>query len=72
MSKSNLGMLGMEELKDDEFPVSTLSDKRVIFFREISTDIMYLAYEGGGMAVFRDPETGRPMTYDHWKEKYGT
>ena len=71
MARSYIGMLGIEELNADKFPVSTLTDRRIIFFRETSTDIIYLAYEGGGLAVFRDPQTGRPMTYEHWKNYYG-
>ena len=59
-----------EELKSDKFPVSALSDARLIIFREKTTDMLYIAYQNGGMAVFRDPENGRPMTYSHWLEKY--
>ena len=70
-SDSVTGYLEFEELHSDKFPVSILSDKRLIIFREKTTDMLYIAYQQGGMAVFRDPENGRPMTYSHWKEKYG-
>ena len=47
------------------------------FYKEDSTDVIYIyAYEGHGygagaaMSVMLDPETGFPLTYTKWVEKY--
>jgi len=41
-------------------------------YREKTTDVLYIKpTEGGsGFTVMLDPETGLPLTYKVWKEKY--
>ncbi len=45
----------------------------VSYYREASTDVVYMLYDGynsGGLTVMLDPETGKPLTYENWKANY--
>lgn len=51
--------------------------EKVFFYREVSTDVMYIAYckqesyaGMGGLTVMLDPETGGPLTYENWVNNY--
>lgn len=51
--------------------------EEVFFYRELSTDVMYVlyckqeAYAGmGGLTVMLDPQTGLPLTYENWVNNY--
>lgn len=46
-------------------------------FREITTDCLFLRYRDyyssagfGGLTQMLDPQTGKPLTYANWCEKY--
>jgi len=40
-----------------------------IIFRETSTDILWIKHENS-FSEMHDPETGLPLTYKVWQEKY--
>lgn len=51
--------------------------EKVFFYREVSTDVMYIAYckqasyaGMGGLTVMLDPQTGGPLTYENWVNNY--
>ena len=39
-------------------------------YREESTDVLYMFKGDSGVTHMVDPETGLPLTYKVWKEKY--
>ena len=39
-------------------------------YREESTDVLYIIKGDTGITPMVDPETGLPLTYKVWKEKY--
>ena len=40
-----------------------------VIFREVSTDTLFVDHDGT-LAQMLDPDTGKPLTYKVWKEKY--
>ncbi len=58
-----------------EFRVGKLKDNNdIAILVEKTTDVIYLqvyhGYNMGGITPMLDPETGLPLTYKVWKEKY--
>lgn len=52
-------------------------DYRFEIFHELSTDCLFIKYKEssyeagfGGLTQMLDPQTGKPLTYANWKEKY--
>ncbi len=68
------------EAKENHFNFELITEdylNDIRFYRESSTDVMYVLYrEGssyaaaGGLTVMLDPETGKPLTYENWKANY--
>ena len=45
----------------------------LVIYQEKTTDTLFLeldGYNSGGIAQMLDPETGKPLTYSVWLEKY--
>ena len=39
-------------------------------FRETTTDCLFVRYREGGLTQMLNPQTGKPLTYTNWIEKY--
>lgn len=57
--------------------VGESSDGNIDFFRDITTDVLYVRYADtrmyaglGGLTIMLDPETGLPLTYTRYMELY--
>ena len=63
-------MICTMKIVENVFNVS--SDLIVSIYREGTTDVLYIKPSGreSGFTVMLDPETGLPLTYKVWKEKY--
>ena len=53
------------------------SDRTFNVYREVTTDCLFVRYREagyeagfGGLTQMLDPQTGKPLTYANWKEKY--
>lgn len=57
--------------------VGESSDGNIDFYRDITTDVLYVRYSQkvgyaglGGLTIMLDPETGLPLTYTRYMELY--
>jgi len=51
-------------------PKNNYAADSFVVFRETTTDVLFLELEGMNLLEMHDPETGLPLTYKVWKEKY--
>lgn len=58
-----------EKIKDSKVPSGLYTEHSFVIFREISTDVLWVS-NGVSLSEMHDPETGLPLTYSVWKEKY--
>lgn len=58
-----------EEIEDISVQNGLYHEYSFVIFREISTDVLWVR-NGNSLSEMHDPETGLPLTYEGWKEKY--
>ena len=71
MSDSQTNVSMTVSTAEDNFHFEKIhNENSVSFYRETSTDVMYVLYHGAGITVMMDPQTGGPLTYDNWVKNY--
>lgn len=75
MSDSQTNVSMTVSAAEDNFHFEEIHNENdVSFYRETSTDVMYVlygdSYHGPGLTVMMDPQTSGPLTYDNWVKNY--